>query len=274
MFWAIKLLTTGFGEASSDFLGNLFVPLAGVVGIGGFWLALRHQTRAREYRAPVYWTCVLMIAVFGTMIADGVHDGAGIAYSVTTPLFALWVAGIFWRWHRVEGTLSIHSITTRSRERYYWWAVSATFALGTAAGDLTGIQLDIGFLDSAFLFAGIIAVPLLAWRLLGLNATIAFWSAYVVTRPLGASLADWLGKPHAQTGLGLGDGVVSGAGLLVFLVLVGWCARSRFDIQPGHLEGGLSAQREHGVAVHAHRVPSVLSGLGPEPAVEGDAEGL
>jgi uncharacterized membrane-anchored protein len=233
-FWLVKVLTTGIGESMSDFLGNLFVPLAAAVGIGGFWLAMRAQLRACEYRAWTYWTTVLMVAVFGTMVADGVHDGAGIPYSVTTPLLALWVAGIFYRWHRVEGTLSIHSIVTRRRERHYWWAVLGTFALGTAAGDLTGIQLNMGFLDSAFLFAGVIAVPLLLWRFAGLSPTLSFWAAYVVTRPLGASFVDWFGKPHAQTGLGLTDGVVSGLGVLAFLAFVAYFATTRTDIQrPG-----------------------------------------
>jgi len=231
LFWVIKILTTGMGEAMSDFLGNLFVPLAAVVGVGGLWYALRRQLRARSYHAPTYWAAVAMVAVFGTMAADGVHDGAGIPYSVTTPLFALAVALIFFLWRRSEGTLSIHSITTRRREAYYWWAVLATFALGTAAGDLTAIQLHLGFLDSAYLFAAIIALPAIGWWRLRLNATVAFWSAYVVTRPLGASLADWLGKPHAQTGLGLGDGVVSGLALLVFLALVAYVAVSRRDVQ-------------------------------------------
>jgi uncharacterized membrane-anchored protein len=208
------------GESMSDFLGQKSVPLAGAVGVLGLWLALRAQLRATEYRAPVYWLAVMMVAVFGTMAADGVHDGAGLSYAVTTPVFAAVVAAIFWRWHRSEGTLSIHSITTRRREAYYWSAVLATFALGTAAGDLTAMPLHLGFFDSALLFAAIIAVPAIAWWRLNLNPILAFWAAYVVTRPLGASFADWFGKPLAQTGLGLGDGTVTALGLAVFVVLV------------------------------------------------------
>jgi uncharacterized membrane-anchored protein len=232
LFWIIKVLTTGIGESTSDFLGQTFIPLAAVVGVFGFWYALRRQFAATAYHAPTYWLCVLMVAVFGTMAADGVHDGVGVSYAVTTPFWALVVAVLFWRWHRAEGTLSIHSIVTRSREKHYWGTVFATFALGTAAGDLTGIQLNMGFFPSALLFAAVIAVPLLWWRFGGLNATVAFWGAYVVTRPLGASFADWFGKPHGQSGLGLGDGPVSLVGLIAFAALVAVVAIRKRDIQP------------------------------------------
>jgi uncharacterized membrane-anchored protein len=231
VFWATKLLTTGIGESCSDFLGQQSVPLAALIGIGGLAIALRRQLRSSAYGAVRYWAAVLMVAVFGTMAADGVHDGAGVGYAVTTPVFAGVVALVFWRWHRSEGTLDIHSITTPRRERFYWCAVLATFALGTAAGDLTAMPLGLGFLGSIGLFAGVMAIPLVAWRAGVLAPVPAFWSAYVVTRPLGASVADWLGKPHGQTGLGLGDGVVSLAGLLVFAVLVAYVARTRRDVQ-------------------------------------------
>jgi uncharacterized membrane-anchored protein len=231
LFWIVKVLTTGMGEAMSDFLGQKSVPLAGAVGVLGLGFALRLQLRAREYRAGVYWTAVMAVAVFGTMAADGLRDGASLSYAVTTPVFAAVVAAIFWHWRRSEGTLSVHSINTRRRELYYWAAVLATFALGTAAGDLTAMPLHLGFLGSAVLFAGIIAVPAVGWWRGKLNPTLAFWSAYVVTRPLGASVADWLGKPHAATGLGLGDGTVSGLALVAFAGLVAYLARSHRDVQ-------------------------------------------
>jgi uncharacterized membrane-anchored protein len=231
LFWVLKILTTGMGEAMSDFLGNLFLPLAAVVGLGGFVLALRRQLRADRYRAPTYWFAVMMVAVFGTMVADAVKDGAGLSYAITTPFFALVLALVFVRWYRTEGTLSIHSITTRRRERFYWAAVLASFALGTAAGDLTAVTLHLGFLESAAVFGAIIAVPLLGWWSGRLNGIAAFWAAYVVTRPLGASFADWFGKPHAQTGVGWGDGTVSGVALIVFVALVAYVAIARNDIQ-------------------------------------------
>jgi uncharacterized membrane-anchored protein len=231
IFWVIKILTTGMGESMSDFLGQNSVPLAAAVGIFGLAYALRLQLRTPEYRAPVYWFAVMMVAVFGTMIADGIHDGASLSYAVTTPFFAVVVGLVFYLWYRSEGTLSIHTITTRRRESYYWAAVLATFALGTAAGDLTATNLNFGFFGSVVLFAVIIAIPGILWWRGMLNPIAAFWSAYVVTRPLGASFADWFSKPHAITGLGLGDGPVSGLALIVFIGLVAYVAATKRDIQ-------------------------------------------
>jgi uncharacterized membrane-anchored protein len=231
IFWILKLLTTGMGEAMSDFLGQKSVPLAAAVGLFGLWLALWLQMRTREYRAPNYWFAVMMVAIFGTMAADGVHVGASLPYALTTPLYALITAVVFFCWYRSEGTLSIHSITTRRREGFYWAAVLATFALGTAAGDLTAISLKLGFFDSAALFAAIIAVPAVGWWRFNLNPIVAFWLAYIVTRPLGASFADGFSKSHAQTGLGLGDGTVSAIALVVFVALVAYVAAIKRDIQ-------------------------------------------
>jgi uncharacterized membrane-anchored protein len=247
LFWLIKLVTTGIGEATSDFLGNTQVIMAGIVGVAGFALALRRQLRTPEFRAPVYWTAVLMVAVFGTMVADGVHDGAGVSYAVTTAFYALVVAAVLFAWWRSEGTLSVHSITTPRRERFYWGTVLATFALGTAAGDFTAMELNLGFFGSALFFAAVIAVPALLWWRRALNPVAAFWAAYVVTRPLGASFADWFGKPHLQTGLGLGDGTVTAMGLLVFAALVAYASsgpRRRAAAKP-------HGRRAHGLEVRA-----------------------
>ena len=230
VFWVLKLLTTGMGEAMSDFLGQTSIPLAGAVGIFGMWFALRLQLRAREYRAPIYWFAVMMVAIFGTMVADGLRDGASLSYEVTTPFFAIVVAAIFFAWRRSEGTLSIHSITTRRRERYYWAAVLATFALGTAAGDLTALTLKLGFFPSVVLFAAVISIPAIGWWRFQLNPILAFWLAYIVTRPLGASVADGFSKPN-NGGLGLGDGPVSAVALLAFIGLVAYVAVTKFDVQ-------------------------------------------
>jgi uncharacterized membrane-anchored protein len=232
LFWVIKILTTGMGEAMSDFLGQKSVPIAGAIGIFGLVYALRLQLRAPAYRAPVYWFAVMMVAVFGTMAADGVKDGLGLSYAVTTPFFALCVAAIFALWYRSEGTLSIHSIDSRRRELFYWAAVLATFALGTAAGDLTAITLNLGFFESAVLFGAAFAVPGLLWWRGILNPVAAFWTAYVITRPLGASFADWFAKPHAISGLGAGDGTVSGLALIAFTALVAYVAVTKADVQP------------------------------------------
>ena len=250
-FWALKLLTTGMGEAMSDGLGQKSIPLAAFVGIFGLWLALRLQLRQREYRAPYYWFAVMMVAVFGTMVADGIRDGAGIGYSVTTPFFAAVTALVFLVWYRTEGTLSIHSIDTRRREKFYWAAVLGTFALGTAAGDLTAYQLKLGFWPSAVLFAGVFAVPALGWWRLSWNPIFAFWCAYVVTRPLGASFADGFSKPTSG-GLDIGDPTVALIALAVFVALVAWVTVTRRDVQSRRSE---ERHREIRLRTAAHPHP-------------------
>jgi uncharacterized membrane-anchored protein len=245
IFWVLKLLTTGMGEAISDFMGQHSVPVAAAVGLLGLAFALWLQFRSAEYRAAVYWFAVMMVAVFGTMAADGIHDGAGIPYAATTPLFAAIVAATFLVWYRSEGTLSIHSINTRRREAFYWTAVLGTFALGTAAGDLTAYSLNLGFWASATLFAVVFAVPALAWWRLNLNPIVAFWAAYVVTRPLGASFADGFSKP-TNGGLGLGDGTVSAIALVIFIALVAYVAVTKRDVQgAGSVRDARAAPARH-----------------------------
>jgi uncharacterized membrane-anchored protein len=259
-FWVLKLLTTGMGEAMSDAMGQQNVPIAAAVGIFGLWLALWLQLRQREYRAPYYWFAVMMVAVFGTMVADGIHDGTSIPYSVTTPAFALITGGVFLAWYRSEGTLSIHSIDTRRRERFYWAAVLGTFALGTAAGDLTAYQLDLGFWPSAVLFAGVFAVPGLGWWKLGWNPIFAFWFAYVVTRPLGASFADGFSKPTSG-GLNLGDPLISLIEFAFFVALVAWVTRTRRDVQLDDRPRSVAEMHPH---PHAHPHPHPHPVLAPE----------
>jgi uncharacterized membrane-anchored protein len=141
------------------------------------------------------------------------------------------LAAVLVAWYRSEGTLSIHSITTRRREVYYWCTVLATFALGTALGDFSATTLDLGFLDAGIAFAVLIAVPLVAWWRFRMNAVLAFWFAYVVTRPLGASFADYLGKPKSIGGLGFGDGTVAAVASVLIVVLVGYAVVTRNDVQ-------------------------------------------
>jgi len=231
LFWVIKILTTGMGEATSDFLGNRSLPLAGVVGVGGFAVAMWLQFRVRRYHAAVYWLAAASVAVVGTMVADAVHVALGLPYPVTTTFYALCLVVVLVLWYRSEGTLSIHTITTRRREVYYWCTVMATFALGTALGDFTAVTLNMGFLPSGVAFLVLIAVPLVAWWKLRMNAVFAFWFAYVVTRPLGASFADYLGKPHSLSGAGFGDGTVAAVAAVVIVVLVGYALVTRSDVQ-------------------------------------------
>jgi uncharacterized membrane-anchored protein len=230
LFWLVKVLTTGMGEAASDYLGEVNLVLAAGVGLLGLAAALWWQGRTTRYEAPVYWLAVAMVAVFGTMAADVVHV-AGLPYAGSTLLYAVLLAVVLWRWHRSEGTLSIHSILTRRRERFYWTTVLATFALGTSAGDLTADELHLGYLTSAVLFGVAILVPLVGWWRFRLNAVVAFWTAYVLTRPLGASVADWMGKPASRSGLGWGDGTVTAVALLAIVALVAYLAWSRSDVQ-------------------------------------------
>jgi uncharacterized membrane-anchored protein len=222
-FWITKVLTTAVGESTSDYLVKRLPPVL-AVALGGvaLLLALGAQFSVRRYVVWIYWLAVAMVAVSGTMAADVLHIQFGVPYAVSSSFFAVVLAAVFIAWNASEKTLSIHSIDTRRRELFYWATVMATFALGTAVGDLTATTLHLGYLVSGVIFAVLISVPALSYRLLGLNGVVAFWSAYVVTRPLGASFADWMGKSHRVGGLGLGDGLVS-LGLTVLIVgLVGY----------------------------------------------------
>jgi uncharacterized membrane-anchored protein len=230
LFWVAKLLTTGIGETGADFLGTVNLAFAAVVGLGGFALALRTQLRADSYHPVRYWVTVLMVAVFGTMIADGPHVVLGTPYYVDSAVYLALLTGVLTWWKRSEGTLSVHSITTARRERFYWVTVLLTFGLGTALGDTTDVNLGMGFLWSIVLFAGLIVVPLVAWRL-GVNAVVCFWAAYSLTRPLGASVADWLAH-RAPAGLGLGTGPVTAVGLLLFAAIVTYLAVTHADTEP------------------------------------------
>jgi uncharacterized membrane-anchored protein len=222
-FWIAKGLTTGMGESTSDFLVHTFNPeLVVVAGFAAFCGALWLQFRTPRYIAWVYWLAVAMVGVFGTMAADVVHIGFGVPYAASTAVFAVALAAVFRRWYKSEGTLSIHSITTRAREKFYWAAVVATFALGTAAGDLTAVTLHLGYFSSGLMFAGVICIPALAYWRKVMGPIAAFWFAYVVTRPLGASFADWIGVSHKRGGLNFGAGEISAvlAALLICLVLL------------------------------------------------------
>ena len=230
-FWVIKVLTTGMGETASDYLAHRFAPEVAVgLGAVGFAAALALQFRVRRYVAWIYWLAVVMVSVFGTMAADVLHVGFGVPYLVSTVFFAVVLAVVFAVWHRTERTLSIHRIDTRRRELFYWAAVLGTFALGTAAGDLTATTLGWGYFGSGMVFAGAIAVPAIAHRRFGLGAVPAFWIAYVITRPLGASFADWMGVSTARRGLGWGTGPVTIGWLAAIVALVAYLMITRTDV--------------------------------------------
>ena len=227
MFWVTKLLTTAMGESTSDYLVKALNPVV-AVGIGTLVLlaVLAFQVGKDRYIPWVYWLAVLMVAIVGTMAADVLHKQFGVAYAVSSLFFAIVLAAVFVVWYRTEGTLSIHSITTMRRELFYWAAVMATFALGTAVGDFTAHTLGLGFFSSAVFFAGLILIPAIGYRFFRMNEVLAFWFAYVLTRPLGASIADWLGKPKYLSGLALGDGPVSIAFGVLFVICVAVMSRA------------------------------------------------
>ncbi|WP_189301786.1 COG4705 family protein [Streptomyces albospinus] len=230
LFWVVKILTTGMGETASDYLGRTLGPIpAGALGFTGFALLLVAQFRTRRYRAGIYWSAIVMVSVFGTMAADVVHVIAGVPYAVSTAAFSVALAVILFAWYRSEGTLSIHSIRTRRRETFYWATVLATFALGTAVGDLLAGTLNLGYLPAGIVFGVLILVPALSGRFLGLNAVAAFWGAYILTRPLGASFADWMGVSAGRGGLDWGTGPVTLALTVPIAALVGYLAVSGKD---------------------------------------------
>jgi len=231
LFWVIKVLTTCGGEAVSDYLATGNRLIGGAVEAGLLVIALVWQFRTRRYVAAAYWSLAYAIAIFGTGVSDALHLFVGIPYAGTTLLWAVVLALVFWLWYRSEGTLSIHSIVTRKREMYYWAVVFATFALGTALGDFTASVVGLGYLASGIMFFFIILIPAVAWWRFGLNAVVAFWFAYVVTRPLGASFADYIGRPQSLSGLGFGSGRLAVIVTITVACLVGYLAVTRGDIQ-------------------------------------------
>jgi uncharacterized membrane-anchored protein len=232
LFWVIKLLSTAMGESTSDFLVFRINPYVAVIaGCVGLVVALTLQLRTSRYVAWIYWLAIVMVAVFGTMAADVMHVVLGIPDIVSTVVLAAALAIVFVAWARVEHTLSIHTIRTPRRELFYWATVMATFALGTAAGDLTAATFRLGYAGSIILFAVLFATPALGWRFLGWNGVASFWTAYVITRPLGASVADWLGKPFLG-GLGIGDEYVALVLTALIVVLVARLGITREDVNP------------------------------------------
>lgn len=227
LFWVAKVLTTGMGETTSDFFVRLIDPVIAVgIGFVVLVIALAVQFTVRRYIPGVYWFAVVMVSVFGTMAADVLHIVIGVPYVISTAFFLIVLATILVLWYASEKTLSIHSIRTPRREAFYWATVLATFALGTAVGDLTAVTFTLGYFASGVLFAVVIVIPIVAFRWFRLNAVVAFWFAYIVTRPLGASFADWMGVSRARGGLDWGTGPVSLVLFAIIIVLVAVMATS------------------------------------------------
>ncbi|MGW4514911.1 COG4705 family protein [Streptomyces sp. NPDC004393] len=232
-FWIIKVLCTTVGETAADLLNEKAgLGLTGVSLVMSALLAvvLVVQFRTRAYRPGVYWLAVALISVVGTLVSDNLTDNMGVPLTTTTTVFAIVLAIVFAAWCRAERTLSIHHIDSTRRETFYWLAVLFTFALGTSAGDLVAERMDLGYWVSAVLFAAAIAAVAMARFALGLGAVGSFWIAYILTRPLGASMGDYLSQPTGDGGLGLGTVVTSALFLLVILGLVIRLSVTRKDV--------------------------------------------
>ena len=233
LFWVVKISTTAAGEAISDWIGLKHnIKWGFFLDVFIFFSALYLQFRARRYGAWTYWYLALAIATAGTGVADTMHLVLNMPYAVTS-LFWLIVVGVaFYLWNRSEHTLDFHSITTNRREKYYWSLVLATFCLGTAVGDFAATTLHLGYIASAALFCGIILIPFTGWKFMKWNEVFAFWFAYVLTRPIGASFADYLSKGHDISGAAFGDWQTAFLLTVVVVGLVAYTAKARYDIQP------------------------------------------
>lgn len=232
-FWIIKILCTTVGETFADFLNvNLHLGLTNTTYLMGSLLiaTLFFQFRARKYVAGIYWLAVVLLSIVGTLITDNLTDNFGVSLVTTTIVFSVLLTATFLAWYASEKTLSVHTIHTTRREAFYWLAILFTFALGTAAGDLVAEKLQLGYLLSAFIFAALIALAAFAHLRFRLNAIFAFWFAYILTRPLGASIGDFMSQPLTQGALGLGTVVTSALFLVTILGLVIFLTVTRKDV--------------------------------------------
>jgi len=263
-FWVIKILCTTVGETASDYLNtNLSLGLTNTTYITGSLLlvVLFFQFRLRKYVPAVYWLAVVLISVVGTQITDNLVDNFGVTLPTTTIIFSIALAVVFAAWYASERTLSIHTIYTTRREAFYWFAILFTFALGTAAGDLASERLNLGYWISALIFGGLIAAITIAHYRFRLNAVLAFWIAYILTRPLGASIGDYLSQKRVDGGLGLGTTVTSFLFLGTILVVVTYLAITRKDVTEAST---LPSDRLAHVLVVAHKTaatPALLAAI-------------
>jgi uncharacterized membrane-anchored protein len=248
-FWVIKILCTTVGETAADYVnGTLGFGLTKTTIVAGVLLAalLVWQFRLRKYVPGVYWAAVVVISVFGTLITDNLTDSYNVALELSTAVFSVALACVFAAWYASEGTLSIHTIVTTRREAFYWLAVLFTFALGTAAGDLVGEKASLGYALSIVIWGGAIGLVVIAHYALKMGPVLSFWLAYILTRPLGASIGDFMSQNDPDYGgLGLGATRTSYIFLGVILALVVYLASSKRDQTPPEV---IDAE-EHGVVV-------------------------
>jgi uncharacterized membrane-anchored protein len=235
-FWVIKILCTTVGETAADYVNEtLGFGLTNTTIAAGVLLAvlLVAQFRLPRYVPGVYWSAVVVISVFGTLLTDNLTDRYNVALTLSTPVFAVILAGVFSAWYAKERTLSIHTIVTSRRESFYWLAILFTFALGTAAGDLVGEKASLGYAVSIAIWGGAIALIVFAHYVLKLGPVLSFWLAYILTRPLGASIGDEMSQhSHKYGGLNLGTTGTSYIFLGAILALVGYLSISKRDQTP------------------------------------------
>jgi len=249
-FWIIKILCTTVGETAADYLNETLgfgLDNTSVVMSVLLAVALVFQFRARKYVAGIYWVAVVLISVVGTLVSDKLADDLGVPLAVTTIAFALLLAVTFSVWYARERTLSIHSIVTTPREAFYWLAILFTFALGTSAGDLFDEQLGIGYWPTVGIVAALIGLITAGYFWLNLNGVFAFWAAYILTRPLGASIGDGMSQPRSAGGFGLGTTGTSFLFLAVILALVVFLAVTGID-RTERRRGDLDADLDREVA--------------------------
>jgi len=259
-FWLIKVLCTTVGETASDFLNvNLGFGLTGTSIVMGIFLlvVLFFQFKARRYVAPIYWLAVVLISIFGTLITDNLTDSMNVPLETSTIAFSLALGVTFAAWFAREKTLSIHSIFTRQREAFYWLAILFTFALGTAAGDLMAESLGLGYLLTGIIVVAAIAAITIAWQL-GLDAVLSFWIAYILTRPLGASLGDYLSQNQENGGLGLGATVTSAVFITAILAVVLFLVITKRDVIAAASKPVASGKKSFAVAWQVVAVVGVL----------------
>jgi len=270
-FWIIKILCTTVGETAADLLNeNLGLGLTTTSYVMGILLVLTlvFQFRSNRYVPGLYWFAVVLISVVGTLFSDNLVDNLGVPLQTTTIGFAIVLAAVFASWYASERTLSIHTIVTTRREGFYWLAILFTFALGTSAGDLAAEQLALGYSAAALIFAALIAIVTFAHFRFRLNAILAFWIAYILTRPLGASIGDYLAQPTEEGGLGLGTILTSLIFLSTILTLVLYLTRSKRDvIAVSSLDAGARAAAEAQLGDERSRVLVVTNKVSASPAV-------
>ena len=231
-FWIIKVLCTTVGETASDFLNvNLGFGLTGTSVVAGILLAvvLFFQFRAKRYIPGLYWLTVVLISIFGTLVTDIMTDSLGVPLELSTIGFTIALIATFGIWYASEKTLSMHSIVTSKREAFYWLAILFTFALGTASGDLMAESLGLGYLVTGLIVVAVVVAVSIAWKL-GLDAVLGFWIIYIMTRPLGASLGDYLTQPPRYGGLGLGATVTTAIFLAAILLTVIFLSITKLDL--------------------------------------------